>query len=212
MQERHIQVRRTARYHLLGDPAKARELWVVVHGYGQLARFFLNRFKGLDRQRLLVAPEGLSRFYLDAEHQRVGATWMTREDRLLEIQDHVAYLDDLVVALRKEVGTDLPVKALGFSQGVATVTRWSLQGNTPLQHLVLWAGSLPAELDPGTLARWRTLPVDLVLGDADPYARAVDLQRMEQRLQGGGIPVRSHLFQGGHVLEPMLLERLINAR
>lgn len=212
MQERHIQVRRTARYHLLGDPAQARELWVVVHGYGQLARFFLNKFKGLERQRLLAAPEGLSRFYLDAEHQRVGATWMTREDRLLEIQDHVAYLDDLVEALRKEVGTDLPVKALGFSQGVATVTRWSLQGNTPLQHLVLWAGSLPAELDPGTLARWRAVPVELVLGDADEYARPMDLQRMEQRLLSAGIQVRSHLFQGGHTLEPTLLDRLINVR
>ena len=87
MQERFIRVPRTARYHVLGDPATARMVWVLLHGYGQLARFFLNKFEGLEDGLLIAAPEGLSRFYLDAQHQRVGATWMTREDREHEIGD-----------------------------------------------------------------------------------------------------------------------------
>ncbi|MBK7947090.1 MAG: hypothetical protein IPJ85_18060 [Flavobacteriales bacterium] len=96
MEERFIQVQRTARYHVLGTLEAAPEIWIAIHGYGQLARYFLNNFKGLEEGRCIVAPEGLSRFYLDAEHARVGATWMTREDRLHEIDDHVAYPDRAV--------------------------------------------------------------------------------------------------------------------
>lgn len=212
MEERHLKVHRTARYHLLGDLYKAQEIWVVVHGYGQLARFFLNKFEGLARERIIVAPEGLSRFYLDAQHERVGATWMTREDRLREIEDHVAYLDHLAQTLRREAGQDLPVHALGFSQGVATVARWSLKGTTRPQHLVFWAGGLPPELDHTTMRPWRTCRIDLVLGDADEYASPGDLDAMAQRLESGGIKALKHRFAGSHRLDPVLLERLLNRR
>jgi hypothetical protein len=40
--EHHLTVRRTARYHVLGDAAEAiREVWIVCHGYGQLAAEFI---------------------------------------------------------------------------------------------------------------------------------------------------------------------------
>ncbi|MEZ4758913.1 MAG: hypothetical protein R2810_03875 [Flavobacteriales bacterium] len=102
MEERFIRVPRTARYHVLGDPATARMVWVVLHGFGQLARFFLNKFEGLEEGLLIAAPEGLSRFYLDEQHQRVGATWMTREDREHEIGDQLSYLDALAASLLDE--------------------------------------------------------------------------------------------------------------
>src|SRR6266704_2680299 len=98
MQEHSLSTSRTARYFTLGHPSDARELWFVCHGYGQLASRFLERFHSLESQRrCIVAPEGLSRFYL-TEHpteRRVGASWMTREDRLHEIDDYVRYLDAL---------------------------------------------------------------------------------------------------------------------
>ena len=141
MEERFLRVDRTARYHVLGEAATARSIWIVVHGYGQLARYFLTAFEDLAEERLIVAPEGLSRFYTDDAHQRVGATWMTREDRLHEIDDHVAYLDALVASVG-QVAPGLPVNGLRFSQGVATVTRWALRGRTRLHQLVLIADGL----------------------------------------------------------------------
>lgn len=212
MTEHHIQVQRTARYHMLGEPSTARELWVVVHGYGQLARYFLNTFEGLETGRCIVAPEALSRFYLDAEHSRVGATWMTREERLLEIQDHIAYLDDLVTSIKQRGPAAMRVNALGFSQGVATVSRWALKGATQLDRLILWSGGLPPELDQPTLKAWDKLHVDLVLGDEDEYAKPADLAAMDRRLELAGVPRRSHRFSGKHKLEPVLLERLVNGR
>jgi predicted esterase len=209
MEERFIRVQRTARYHVLGNLDAAPEVWIVIHGYGQLARYFLNNFKGLEAGRCFIAPEGLSRFYLDAEHARVGATWMTREDRLHEIEDHVVYLDALCAELRGNAMPGATVNVLGFSQGTATITRWAIQGSTPIRRLVLWAGSLPPELDRETLARWRHLTVDLVLGNRDEYAGTKELDALAQRLQQAEVPHRTHRFAGGHTLEPVLLGRLI---
>src|SRR5712691_3738407 len=100
MQEYHIGVTRTARYFTLGgSPREVAEVWFVCHGYGQLAGRFLRHFEPLaGGTRLLVAPEALSRFYVEdttvpARERKVGATWMTREDRLSEIDDYVRYLD-----------------------------------------------------------------------------------------------------------------------
>lgn len=184
----------------------------MVHGYGQLARYFLNPFKGLEYGRCIVAPEGLSRFYLDEAHTRVGATWMTREDRLLEIDDHVAYLDALAGELRTLAKPDAIINALGFSQGVATVARWAIHGRTGLRHLVLWAGGIPPELDREVLARWRGLKIDLVLGDQDEYASAKDLDAQAVRLEQAGITCSKHLFEGGHRMEAVTLRRVIDAR
>ena len=152
-----IRVRRTARYYTLGPThGFPRELWIVLHGYGQLARRFLSAFERLDDgSRLVVAPEALSRFYLDPsserrqhETPRVGATWMTREDRLAEIEDYIAYLEQLTMELRHHLaGAGPRIVVLGFSQGTATVCRWLAASELRADQIVLWAGGIPPELD-----------------------------------------------------------------
>jgi predicted esterase len=212
MEERFIRVPRTARFHVLGNLATARELWIVAHGYGQLARYFLNAFDGLSPGLCIVAPEGLSRFYLDAGHTRVGATWMTREDRLHEIDDHVAYLDQLSRELLQEAPTGAAVNVLGFSQGVATVSRWALRGLTRINRLVLWGGNLPPELDRDTLQAWQGLVVDLVLGDQDEFMDREALLGAAQRLEAAGVDHRHHIYHGGHKLDGLTLQRLLDPR
>jgi len=202
-------VRRTARYHVLGDPTKARAIWIVLHGYGQLARYFLTKFEGLEEGVAIAAPEALNRFYLDEAHNRVGATWMTREDRENEITDQLGYLDALVKELRGE-RTDVPIHVLGFSQGVATACRWSLLGKTKMDRMVLWAGSLPPEPTFAELrTAWAHLTVEVVLGSEDPFAGEKESQATTARLEAAGVQYRLHRFTGGHALEPVLLGRLI---
>jgi hypothetical protein len=88
-----LAVPRTARVATLGG-RNADEVWLVLHGYGQLASQFLHSFLPAARPgRLIVAPEALSRFYTTRKPDRVGATWMTREARDAEIQDYLGYLD-----------------------------------------------------------------------------------------------------------------------
>ncbi len=212
MEERFIRVSRTARYHLLGRVEAARELWIVLHGYGQLARYFLNAFDGLAEERCIAAPEGLSRFYIDAQHARVGSTWMTREDRLHEIEDQVGYLDALVAELTRTAMPGVSIRVLGFSQGVATAARWLTSGRTKPEELICWAGSLPPELDREALATWRNMHVHLVAGQKDELVTAAEMRAAALRLDQAGVANTQHLFPGAHKLDPMLLHRLMGSK
>ena len=166
--EHHLKVERTARYWTLGTPESAEEVWLVLHGYKQLARRFIRRFKPIDNGlRLIVAPEALSRFYVSQEQGRhgvasvVGATWMTREDRLNEIRDYVEYLDQLVVRIEGETGK-VPLTVVGFSQGVATAARWAISGSRAPSRLILWGDFSPPDIDL-KLARQRLESVELIM-------------------------------------------------
>lgn len=211
LETHHITVPRTARYHTLGDPATARTLWIVLHGYGQLARFFLRHFTGLEAGRLIVAPDALSRFYTDDAHSRVGATWMTREDREMEIADQANYLNALATHLLQSCPHSTPMNVLGFSQGVATASRWALSNSAPISRLVLWGGTLPPALDATQLAtHWAKVQVDLVHGDQDRIVNRADHLRNETRLRAAGITCHTMYFSGGHELDRHTLKRVMD--
>ena len=210
MTEHHLSVRRTARYFTLGPAAAtAREVWFVLHGYGQLAARFLRAFAPLDDgARCIVAPEGLSRFYAETgRNDKIGASWMTREDRLAEIDDYIRYLDALYAEV---MGSALvPVNVLGFSQGTATAARWLAQRNVKAGRLILWGGEVPPDLDLAAVRqRWEKTDVTLVIGTEDQYITPKVLSRDEQRLREHGISFRVERFEGGHEIVPEVLERI----
>lgn len=221
-EERHLEVPRTARYALLGRPGEAvEEVWLVLHGYRQLARRFLRRFRSLDDgTRFLVAPEGLSRFYLDDDggrhglQHRVGASWMTREDREAEIHDYVRYLDRLVERTFEEVDTsEVRLRVLGFSQGCHTAARWTVLGGAPPDQLVLWGAYLPPDLDPEAAAR-RLGELDLLLvrGDDDGHADHERARGEAARLEAWGVSYRTLRYSGGHEITEEVLERVARTR
>lgn len=210
MEEHHITVPRTARYHVLGEALKSRTIWIVLHGYGHLARYFLRKFEGLEEGRLIVAPEGLSRFYLDDGHTRVGSTWMTREDREHEIADQLTYLDRLSDHLRAGSQAGERLNVLGFSQGVATACRWVAMGRTTISRLVLWGGTLPPDIDTDALStRLSACRVDVVQGASDTVVPPGALQG-EVRWREAGVTFTKHTHPGGHELDSLTLSRLFN--
>lgn len=214
-----VVVPRTARYYTVGPlHGFPRELWFVCHGYGQLASRFVKQFAPLDDgTRLVVAPEGLSRFYLDPIPQRrndpsprIGASWMTRHDREAEIADYVAYLEKVASDVRHQLSGAAPrVVVLGFSQGTATVSRWLAASDMRVDHLVLWGGSIPPELD---LAAWaRRLhgaALTLVSGEQDEYATPSAVAAEAERLSAAGVAFTMQRFAGGHTIESAALQQL----
>ena len=204
------------------DPA---EVWFLLHGYGQLAPRFLRYFQELDDgSRLLVAPEGLHRHYLDRGERKVGASWMTSEDRLTDIQDYVEWLErlhDRMVGRVEDAGSPVeagggpvegegvPVVALGFSQGVHTLSRWLAFGRARIDAAVLWGSHLPPDLDveehADALRRARIL---LVAGDRDPHFGPEAVARAEERLAEAGVPFRTLGFEGGHRIDRDVLARI----
>jgi len=204
MQEHSFSSARSARYFTLGAPESAAELWFVCHGYGQLASRFLERFRSIESERCIVAPEGLSRFYLTESpaERRVGASWMTREDRLHEIDDYVRYLDALY---RHVAASRVKVTALGFSQGTATACRWAALGSSRIDRLIVWGGEVPPDLD---LQRLRVPSLTLVYGTDDQFFTGKVVAATEARLRAHQIAYDLVSFDGAHEIDEPTLLRL----
>ena len=212
--QHHIRVQRSARwYELGGGGAGVTEIWLVVHGYAQLARDFIAAFEPIAAPgRLIVAPEALSRFYTQVErgvsHQQaqVGATWMTREDRDAEILDYVDYIDAVLDRVRAAAPSAGRVVALGFSQGTATVSRWAVLGARVPDRLILWGGGPAADLPvPRLTERLGALSIELVHGVRDRVVPRGDVERAAARLRAHGVAVELRSYEGGHRIEPELL-------
>jgi len=218
MNEHRLTVSRSTRYYTAGRPG--REVWFVLHGYGQVAERFLTTCGPLDDgTRLIVAPEALSRFYVDRAHRIVGASWMTREDRGAEISDYVRYLD----AVYREVlaamaalpgGGGGAVHVLGFSQGAAAAARWLALGAARAERLILWGGEVPPDLDldDATLVgRLSGLRVTFVAGRQDDYITEKILERDAVRLRRAGVPFGVVRFEGGHEIDATVLREVAGA-
>lgn len=212
MEEHHIQVQRSARYFTIGEAGpNLKQVWLVCHGYSQTAKQFIGYFRVLDDgSRLIVAPEGLSRFYLDHATGTIGASWMTREDRLSEIDDYVRYLDTLHNHVFHELDRSLVrFVVLGFSQGVATVSRWITSSRVEPDKVILWGGVIPPDVDlEASGRRLGEHDLTIVVGDQDEYADEGSVEEMESRLETSQVPFSIIRFKGGHRLDKEVLHVL----
>lgn len=199
-----------------------RDLWFVCHGYTQLAGEFAAVFASLeDDTRLIVAPEALSRFYLDTRPghsagSKVGATWLTREDRLTEIADTVAYLDSLYERMLEELaahGVDrdmIRVHALGFSQGGPVVARWAANGKAVVDRLIPWAHAIPQDVNVRALGERRPkLTIDVVYGTRDRFIGEDAIEEERAVMEASGVAFRMLPFGGGHTLNLSMLRKLM---
>ena len=150
MKENHILVNKTARFFTMGElNEKTKYIWIVLHGWGMNVKDFLASFNPLlTDETFFIAPEALNRFYVKGLGGMVGATWMTKEDRLNEIKDYTNYLDDLYELLDLDKYTHARITALGFSQGSSTVTRWVNTSRNKFDALIVYAGEVAPELFP----------------------------------------------------------------
>lgn len=147
--QNHFSVQKTARYFSSDTPGeKIKNLWILLHGYSQLPGEFIKQFEILNNEEtLIIAPEGLSRFYVKGYFGNVGASWMTKEDRMNDIMDNIRYLDALLNKLLNEL-TQIPGKVivLGFSQGAAAAARWAAMTDHKINHLVIHSSEFPKDI------------------------------------------------------------------
>lgn len=220
MTQGRIRVLRSARYFALGSlAAETMQVWFVCHGYRQSADRFLRRFASAAAEgAFVVAPEALSRFYVDPASgahggdARVGASWMTRVDREAEIRDYVAYLDALAEQALADWRGAAPgaarpkIVALGFSQGGHAAARWAALGDTPVDAVVLWGSRLPPEA--GIARRLAGSAVVSVFGDRDPASGAQADREEDRRFAAAGVAWRRRVFSGGHQIDPDVVRDL----
>lgn len=218
MQELTTEFNFKGRYFKLGEiDARTKAVWFVLHGYGQLAQYFLPKFKSLIEHNIcVIAPEGLSHYYLEdassrskTGNTRVGASWMTRENRIMDIENYLTYLNSV---FQREAGNhkNLNVTILGFSQGAATASRWTLNNSTYFRRLILWAGILPNDMD---FERGKHLlkekNVTIVYGKHDPFLNASRFGEMKTLAEKLEITPDQIIFDGGHEIHEATLLSLI---
>lgn len=196
-----------AKYSTYGELSdKTEKIWFVCHGYGQLSRFFIKKFEILDpKTNFVIAPQGLSKFYLKGFSGRVGATWMTKEDRLTDIENQWTFLESV---FDKELqGIDLSNKkiyALGFSQGAATISRWLTFTKNSIDKLIIWSGEVPNEFY--QMDRDKIPPIKLVYGKQDPFISFLEIEKQKEDFIKQSITFKVIDFDGKHeVLSEILL-------
>ncbi len=205
--QENIKVTRTARYFILGDrslPVTA--VIYVLHGYGMDAKSFLEQFAILLKPGILiVAPEGLSRFYRKGFSGDVVASWMTREDRLLEIDDYIHYLDKLHEFLFE--GDKPKTYVVGFSQGTAAGSRWIANGKTKIAEFVAWCGEFASETDPDPAF----FPlIRHVIALKDVFITPGQYENQTARVRSKGAHVKVYTFNGPHEIDTPTLQRVFN--
>ncbi len=131
-----IKTEKTAKIAVKGnlDSNKIKSVIIALHGYGQLAEYFIRNFNFLDENNFIViVPEALNRFYLNGFSGNVGASWMTKIQREDEINDQVTYLNNIIQLYKNETWFKSSKKIVfGFSQGTAAAVRWLVNSDFSL--------------------------------------------------------------------------------
>ncbi|MDP4954209.1 MAG: hypothetical protein NWQ53_11245 [Flavobacteriales bacterium] len=210
MEEQHISVPLNCRYFQLEAEVEARAHWYVLHGYGQLAKYFIKKFTKLPANGIHVtAPEGLHRFYLEGSSGRVGASWMTKEDRETDIANYIQVLNALHHN-NARANEKLERVLFGFSQGCATAMRWLCLGNVSFDRIIMWAGSFPTDLPLGEVKeKLQNTALTLVIGDDDEFIKSEHIIELRDLLDQANIAYHLVRFQGGHVVSEETLLSLV---
>ena len=126
---------------------KTENIWIVFHGYGQLSKYFIRRFDVLEGDKnYIIAPQGLSKFYVDEDFKNVGASWLTKEDKESDLLNQQKYLIKLMDELKSKIDfSKIKINLFGFSQGVSAFTRLLINYNMKIDNIIIWAGWVPNE-------------------------------------------------------------------
>ncbi|PCJ24327.1 MAG: phospholipase [Flavobacteriales bacterium] len=208
MSKKHnISVSKTATYYTLGNTDSAKTIWFVLHGYGYSAEYFIKKFEPiLNDNTAIVAPEGLSKFYLNGVgvDGKVGASWMTKENREEEIEDYVNYLNQLYEVIVKK-NSDVKINIFGFSQGGATASRWIANGQIKCNNFILWCGVFPDDMNFETITNINTF---FLYGDNDEFVTKERVAQQKELISNSGLDIKTTVFKGKHdVPEGVLVEQ-----
>ena len=206
-----IKIEKTAHYYTLGTPGEhVKNFWIVCHGYGQLASNLIKKFTEIDDgSTLVVAPEGFSRFYWGGVYGNVVASWMTKQDRLDEIADYTRFIKNLYDFYIKQLPKNVKITLLGFSQGCATQCRWIMREFPYYDHLILWAGLLPEDLDYKPYQDYfNSKKTIFVYGKNDEYVTQERLSWQANFANEQGIEYEIKTFDGQHVIDRKTLKSL----
>ncbi|WP_428225830.1 alpha/beta hydrolase [Flavobacterium sp.] len=204
MKENLLSVTKKARVITAGD-SLAKTAVVVLHGYGQLSARFLEKMITIP-EVYWVAPEALSRFYVEGFSGNVGASWMTKEMREEDISDNLNYLREVFENFIIDKGFE-KVVLLGFSQGGATAIRFAHAFPEQLQALIVWGSDFPKELVSDFREMTKGVQKYFVLGNQDPFFTSETQGILRKEMEA--LDFKNVMFEGKHKIEKEVLGKIL---
>ncbi|MCH4823743.1 esterase [Gramella lutea] len=208
MNEKQISYEITNTYNTLNQYThRTKCVWLIFHGIGYLSRYFLKYFKHLDpEENFIIAPQAQSKYYLNGEYKHVGASWLTRENTELEIENMLKYLDAIYENENLREVENLNI--MGYSQGVSVASRFVARRMIPCKNLILHSGKLPQELRTEDFEFLENTSFNFIYGTEDEYLRSGVVKVEEDRLKKI-FPknLKIHTFNGGHEVNTELISK-----
>jgi len=194
------------------DISKANEIWMILHGYGQLANRIVRKFDHLNLDKIYaIAPEGINKFYWHEGKREAVATWMTSHERLDEIDNYLAYLDQVYDIIIKPHLDHATFNILGFSQGTATMWRWVTHKKPKLSKIVQWAGEFPPEPKyKEESAYLNAIDMNMVYGDKDNFIKGKLKDEVLGLIESEGLDMQVIEFDGHHRIDRDILADIVN--
>ncbi len=214
--EKKIQVSKSAFYYTNGQLTEdTRYVWLVCHGYAQRADHIIKKFDMLNSDiHHVVSIEGLSKFYWKGVTGDVVSSWMTKKNRIEEIEDYSNYLSSILQTLKEKANSDCKFIGFGFSQGSATIFRWVHRHQPALDHIVSYAGWIPEDIDFLSLETYLSdITVTHLIGDKDEYLNPEREKQLILIAKKNNMAVNFLKFVGNHsidreVLQTQIVDRL----
>jgi len=211
-QEKQVTYQTTKTYETLNERTeKTKNIWIVLHGIGYLSKYFIKYFDGLNAdENYIIAPQAPSKYYLKNEYKYVGASWLTKENRVLETINVLAYLDAVYAAEKNPANCNLII--FGFSQGVSIATRWIASRKIHCSQIILYAGGIPKELNSEDFEylNYQETHIKVIVGDKDEYLKGDILKYESKRIEElFDRNAKQQIFEGGHEVKKEIVNKLI---
>jgi predicted esterase len=204
--ENHLKSIKTFRYETINEDKLPKKVIYALHGYGQLAKYFIRKFESLSDDYLIVAPEGMHRFYLKGSSGRIGASWMTKEAREVDIEDNINWLNDLDKEISKKYNIEERI-LLGFSQGGATAIRWKMNVHNKFNKTIIWASDFPPDMEPKMDQLKNETENYFVIGTDDEYFDSERQNKLISLYKSVDFKISTYL--GPHEIDSSILLQLI---
>ncbi len=209
-----LKVDKTAHYSTYGVLNKqTKYFWFALHGSHMLCGQILYKFKNFNpKEHFIVAPEGLSRFYLKGFSGDVVATWMTKEDRLIEIDDFTDYLDTLYLQYLEQIPKSAKKIIFGFSQGGTTAFRWMDKRKVSVDAILAYSSWIPEDIN-FTRSKTDFASKEMIysLGLQDEFLNEDRLNFQKNLVKKYNFPIIYHFYDGIHKIDRNQLESIFNS-
>ena len=185
-----------------------KNVWIACHGIGFLSKYFISYFEELNPEdNYIIAPQAPSKYYQTKAYKYVGASWLTKENKEIEIENVLNYLDSVLE--KENLPEDKKIILMGFSQGVSIVTRWLVQRKIHCDHLVIHSGSIPLEFTKENFSYLPNLKTTVIYGNKDEY---LNQDKLEDQLKYARNifpnPPEVIEFDGKHVVDKNSLAKI----